>query len=75
MLSGGAGSCALLCARYSALLTSAEVWINAGGLTGAEFQSTGRTHSCALALPSRQSEHEVDLESHHRGYDEAEVQQ
>lgn len=75
MLSDGAVSYGLLCGRCSAPSTSAESWISAGGLTGAEFQSTGRTHSCASAHPSRQSEHEVDLESRHRGYDEAEVQQ
>lgn len=46
-LSDGAASCALLCERYSVLLTSAEVWVSAVELTGAEFQSTDRTHSCA----------------------------
>lgn len=70
-LSGGAVSCALLCEHYSVLSTSAEFWINAGVLTGAEFQSTERTHSCASALPSRQNEHEVDPESHQTEFGEA----
>jgi len=47
MLSDGAASCVLLCERYSVLLTSVEFWINAGVLTGAEFQNTDKTHSCA----------------------------
>lgn len=47
MLSDGAVSCVLLYEHYSVLLTSAEFWTNAGALTGAEFQSTDRIHSCA----------------------------
>jgi hypothetical protein len=73
MLSDGAASCVLLCECYSVLLTWAEFWIDAGGLIGAEFQSTDRTHSCASALPNRQNEHEVDLESHQIKYYEAKV--
>ena len=46
MLSDAAASCVLPCEHYSVLLTSAEFWINVGVPTGAEFQSTGRTHSC-----------------------------
>lgn len=75
MPSDGAVSCALPCGRCLALSTSAGFWVSAEGLTGAEFQSTERTHSCALARPSRRHEHEVDLESHQREYGEARVQQ
>lgn len=75
MLSDGAVSYALPCERYSVLSTLAEFWINAAVLTGAEFQSTGRTRSCASALPSRQNEHEVDLESRQTERDEAGVPQ
>lgn len=75
VLSDGAVGYALLCGHYSALLISVAFWRDAGGLPGAEFQSTERTHSCASALPSRQSEHEVDLESHPGEDNEAGVQE
>lgn len=75
MLSGGAVSCALPCEHYSVLSTLAGFWMNAAVLTDAEFQSTGRTHSCASAPPSRQNEREVDLESRQTELGEAGVPQ
>lgn len=69
-----AASCVLLFEDCSTPLTSALFWLAARNPTDAEFQSTDKTHSFALAPPSRQHVYEVGLESHQTRYDEAAVQ-